>query len=311
MKCRILLTAVVLVMIVGCSGQDRSHGPVGKDAPVESADWTSEIDVAVAGSAVPEATDEAMLTEGDAEFAWDVGAMEGADPFDSAPPPPPPIDDRPTGNWREFNAVVETAPGVRSSPRSASATRYDVAETVDEIVERLRDGGMVYNAPSTMQFGEPTDMELLISPTQSTDALITQLRDSTNARSDTLQIGNRMEASLTGAGFSIEPLSPELQAVSGSRPTRWRWRVTPTQHGRQELHLSVAAHLDIDGRDTPYVVETKDAVIEVDITVGQQVAAFVGKYWQWLWAAVIVPVCGFGVRKRKRANDKTVRRAAA
>ncbi|MGE0374254.1 MAG: hypothetical protein AB7I48_25210 [Planctomycetaceae bacterium] len=314
MNVRGILIAGLLMVAAGCGGNDRRPEGVTAARPAESAGSPPEDQLEPAGG-----EPQGCALPGAAAPEGDDWATAGAEPLESAFPDAAPVSDEPpAGAWEGH---VGTAPGAiepragAASLRPRSFSSFDDAEPaaspVDEFIKRLRDGGMVYNAPETMQYGEPADLELLISPAQSVESLLSQLRDASNARTDTVSIGNRMEAALTGAGFSIEALSPELQAVSSTKPTRWRWRVTPTRHGRQELHLSLHAHIDVDGRDTPYVVETKDAVIEVNITVGQRIAGFVGKNWQWLWAAVVLPVCGFRLRRRKRSDEETPRRAAA
>ena len=102
-----------------------------------------------------------------------------------------------------------------------------------------------------------------------------------------------MEAQLTGSGFAIEAQEPDLQAVTSQKSTRWTWKVTPTGHGPQTLHLTLSAHIDVAGRDAPLVVRTFDRDIQVNITIPQRVSGFLQKNWQWLWAAIVVPIAGY------------------
>lgn len=179
---------------------------------------------------------------------------------------------------------------------------------VDAIVNRLDYGTVVYNAPPAMTFGEARVIEVLLSPTQTATQLQQAMINAVDVQSATLQVANKMEAKLTGSGFDIEALSEPLQAITSSRPTQWRFKVTPVSHGPQELHLSLLAHIDIHGDDAPLVVETKDAIINVNITLAQRVAGFVSTNWQWLWAAVIFPIITFSLRRR---NGQDRRHAAA
>ncbi len=181
-------------------------------------------------------------------------------------------------------------------------TPFDV---VDRIVQGLPWGSMAYNAPETMSYGETREIELLLSPTETAEQLQSQLRQPTDAQSANLQVGNRMEAVLTGTGFEIEALSPPLQAVTSTRPTRWRWRIAPTRYGPQQLNLSLLAHIDVAGDSAPLVVETKDAVIQVEITLVQQVSGFVEANWKWLWATFVFPVVGYRLRRRRESDYET------
>ncbi len=190
-----------------------------------------------------------------------------------------------------------------SPPRDVPAPKpFDL---VDRIVQGLPWGHMVYNAPETMPYGETREIELLLSPTETAEQLQSQLRQPTDARSDNLQVGNRMEAVLTGTGFEIEDLSPPLQAVTSTRPTQWRWRIAPTRYGPQQLSLSLLAHIDVAGNSAPLVVETKDAVIQVEITLAQQVSGFVEANWKWLWATFVFPVVGYRLRRRRWNDHET------
>ena len=108
---------------------------------------------------------------------------------------------------------------------------------------------------------------------------------------------------MTGRGFAIEALTPDLQAVTSQQITRWKWDVTPTGYGRRTLHLTLSAHIDVDGHDTPLVVRTFDREVQVGITIEQHITGFIKQNWQWLWAAVLAPMAGYlwnGRRKRRK-----------
>jgi hypothetical protein len=113
-----------------------------------------------------------------------------------------------------------------------------------------------------------------------------------------------MEARLTHQGFAIEAIDPELQVVTSLQPTRWRWDLTPTEHGQQTIHLTLSAHIDVAGSDAPVVVQTFDREILVDITVAQRASGFFQENWQWLWAAIALPIVGFLWRlwKKRKGN---------
>jgi hypothetical protein len=77
------------------------------------------------------------------------------------------------------------------------------------------------------------------------------------------------------------------------------WEVT-NQASAQTLHLALSAHIDVAGRDAPLVVRTFDRDIQVDITIPQRVSGFIQKNWQWLWAAIVVPIVGYLWKRRKK-----------
>lgn len=173
-------------------------------------------------------------------------------------------------------------------------------ELVDESVRQLDWGNIAFNAPASMRYAQPQIVELLLSPSLSVADLQAQLQQKVGVESARAQISNRMEAQLTGSGFGIEAQMPDLQAVTSQQATRWTWKVTPTGHGPQTLHLTLSAHIDVAGRDAPLVVRTFDRDIQVSITIPQRVSGFIQKNWQWLWAAIVLPIAGYLWRRRKK-----------
>jgi hypothetical protein len=114
-----------------------------------------------------------------------------------------------------------------------------------------------------------------------------------------IRVSDRMEARLSGPNLAITAITPEIQAVSRIDFTEWKWEVKPTGHGRHNLHLTVSALLDVDGASTPRVIRTFDKVLEVGVAWDQRVGSFVEENWQWLWAAILVPLAGW-LWKRKQ-----------
>jgi hypothetical protein len=175
---------------------------------------------------------------------------------------------------------------------------------VDRILRELDWGNIAFNAPATMRYAQPQLVELLLSPSLSVADLQAKLHQKVGAESAHIRVSNGMEAQLTGTGFTIQALRPGLQAVTSQQITRWKWEVTPTGHGRQTLHLTLSAHIDVAGRDTPLVVQTFHREIQVNITASQRVSEFVQNNWQWLWAAIVVPIAGYLWKGRKKLRTK-------
>ena len=205
-----------------------------------------------------------------------------------------------------FSSVTMYLTGAPPQP-SPSPTSV---ELVDQSLRELNWGNIVFNVSETMRYEQPQAVELLLSPSLSVADLQAQLQQKAGAESAQVRISNRMEAQLTGRGFAIEALTPDLQAVTSQQATRWKWEVTPTEHGQQTLHLALSARLDVAGRDTPLVVRTFDREILVNITIPQRVSSFLEKNWQWLWAAVAVPIAGYLWKRRRKRRPRSKRGAA-
>jgi hypothetical protein len=221
--------------------------------------------------------------------------------FTFVPPPPPPRAAPPPP--RPFPEASPALSPPFSLPKQSAGTPPSSVELVDEILRNLSWGNIAFNVPTEMRYAEPHFVELLLSPSLSAADLQAQLEQKAGAESAHIQVSNRMEAKLTGLGFKIEALQPDLQAVTSQQTTRWKWEVTPTEHGSRTLNLALSALIDVDGRDTPFVVQTFGREIRVYITIPQRVSGFIQKNWQWLWAVIVVPIAGYLWRRRKKAAN--------
>jgi hypothetical protein len=106
-------------------------------------------------------------------------------------------------------------------------------------------------------------------------------------------MSNRMIAHLTGDGFDINAIDSELQAVSMKGVTTWEWEVKPKKPGAQALYLGISALLNVDGQQTPRVLETFHSIINVKVGWTEQVASFLGENWKWVWTTILIPVVGW------------------
>jgi hypothetical protein len=181
-----------------------------------------------------------------------------------------------------------------------AAELSDAVDLVDRVVSDLEWGNIAYDPPKKIEFGDSAEIQLLLSPSHTVSELQLQLDRSREPQGAILRISNRMEAQLSGQGFSISALTPDVQAVSGLQATRWAWEVEPRDYGTQRLHLALSAHIEVAGHDTPLVVRTFDRFVEVEITFGQRVSGFFQENWKWLWAAILVPMATFLWRRTRR-----------
>jgi hypothetical protein len=173
------------------------------------------------------------------------------------------------------------------------------------VVKRTLDGlglaNLAFSPPAKMRVQEKRMVELLMSPAKTAEALRGDLANTEGSGvASGVKVSPRMEATLTGAGFSIQALGPEQQVVNPVGTTRWAWDVTPTAPGKQSLHLALSARVEVQGSDTPFVVRTFDRHIEVEITPMQRAEAFLAEHWQWLWALVVPPGLEWWRRWRKK-----------
>jgi hypothetical protein len=173
-------------------------------------------------------------------------------------------------------------------------------DTVDVILERLRDGNLAYSAPKQMSLGERTTVQLALTLEMRPEDLKRLMAARGEKLSAPVKMNSRMEAHLLGSGFEITAIDAELQAISMNEVTRWAWEVKSKEPGQQALHLTVSVVLDVDGQQRPRCLETFSTNIDVKVPWKEQVASFAGQNWKWLWTMLLVPLAGWGWRKHRK-----------
>lgn len=129
---------------------------------------------------------------------------------------------------------------------------------------------IAFNRPDTMRYREPEKVELVLSPHSAGVAPATRLSDDLSGAIRTVEgvdYALRMQATLSGPDFEVEPSGAQARTVLADRPTRWVWTVRPKVHGPGKvLTLRVDAVLSREGRDLPPVeIETFAERIVVEV----------------------------------------------
>ena len=139
---------------------------------------------------------------------------------------------------------------------------------------------------------------------RSSQEMITAAGEREGAR---IKVSDRMQARLSGQGFKIEAITNETQAISGVDSTEWKWEIQPTKPGRQQLHLTLSATLNVEDERIPRTVRTFERTIDVQITWPQRFSRFFGSPLQWVLTVIVIPLLGVGFHQwrqwRKRNRD--------
>ena len=145
---------------------------------------------------------------------------------------------------------------------------------------------MVYNTPSSVRCYEKTTIQVL----RSTRAIIEDLKQKISGAgatvSDQIRVASVMEAKLYGHAFETHALRPERQAVGEAENTEWRWEIEAKEPGKQQLHLTISAVLNVNGQEGSKVLKVYDRTIDVKAALSQLVGTFVANNWQWLFGVV-------------------------
>jgi hypothetical protein len=176
---------------------------------------------------------------------------------------------------------------------------------VDNLLNEMEFGAIGFNAPSNINIDDSTQIQLILSLANTVEELKKSIAEEGEKIGATIKVSDRMEARLSGYMFQITAITPEIQAVSKLQQTEWKWEIHPKKEGKHKLHLTLTALLEIDGHTTPRAIRTFDKIIEVNVTTTQKISLFFKNNWQWLWAAILVPVAGWLWKRRKNQLTNT------
>jgi hypothetical protein len=160
-------------------------------------------------------------------------------------------------------------------------------------------GNVAFNAPAIININDTASIQLILSLSKPVAELKQMIEAEGEKQGESVKVSDQMEARLTGVHFQIHAVTAETQAISSREETRWAWEVKPLMAGRQRLHLTLAAEFNVAGHPTQRTIRTFDKNIEVNVTLVQKGTEFIGKFGQWLWAAIIIPVAGWLWKRRK------------
>ena len=172
---------------------------------------------------------------------------------------------------------------------------------LEEELERLPLGKILFNAPGKMKQGAVERIELSILRDAET-ALREALKGRGVPEGESSQLGALMKVRLTGSAFSISALNEAEQIVPASGFSVWAWDVQPEKSGFRTLHLHVSVRIPL-----PHGEEKKDhPAIDRHIQVAISPMYITGKvavtYWKWITASILVPFMGWIWRNYRTAG---------
>jgi hypothetical protein len=191
-------------------------------------------------------------------------------------------------------------PPVGAGKSAAEAEKVEIAPPTGDSTP----GQLAWRPPRTMTVGKTELVEARLSADTSA-ALTGGLKGSGPVETHDLQITPHMRVRLdaTAKGdFDIAPLNCpnpsncEDQRILPREINTWTWSVTPLRSGSLPLILTASMLFGEEAHALPSLQET----ITVGVSSpGYYIGRFVSANWQWLWAAILVPVGGWILARRK------------
>jgi Flp pilus assembly pilin Flp len=179
----------------------------------------------------------------------------------------------------EINSLFQ-----RAGSSSVRATLASVDETLDEqpFATAQIDG---MHSP---RVGEIDEVKLTVR-------VLPEGTDGAGADGGSIQVSPRLVATLRGLAFNIEAVDPQLQTLSGRRPTTWRWVVEPRRSGEQLLRANVAAVLEVEGETTTRTIRTFSIPVAVsERPLRERFSDFVLDNWQFFFGVLLLPFALWG-----------------
>ena len=176
---------------------------------------------------------------------------------------------------------------------------------VDKLIREMEFGSIAFNAPTNINIDDSHQIQLILSLAETVEGLKQSITEEGKKIGAIIKVSDRMEARLSGYMFQITAITPEIQAVSKSQQTEWKWEIHPKKEGKHRMHLTLTALLEIDGHSTPRTIRTFSKIIEVNVTATQKIGTFFKNNWQWLWAAILVPFAGWLWNRKKKQLTNT------
>jgi len=179
--------------------------------------------------------------------------------------------------------------------------KNSIAEN-DLIWSRLMDANITYNHPEKMNIeDDPVTIQLVLSLKKSIEELSEIIKAPGKIEGEQIKTSGEMEARLSGPGFQITAITNEKQLILSEDFTEWKWMVKPISTGTQRLHLTLTAKLNSSSKSR--TVRTFDKTILVEVTFFQKASMFIEGNWQWIWAALIIPIATWFWKKRDNIAD--------
>ena len=192
-------------------------------------------------------------------------------------------------------------------PNPTQVVSIDLNTIYAEVIDNLPSGSALFNPAETMRMGEIYPVEVRVVPVteeeiaadETVKATLTAGMDDTDVVIVIpLKVSTVMRAKLSGAAFTIFPLTEEEQIrTSGQTHLRWLWDVRPEEQGEQHLTLHLSVVVNAEGMGDK--VHTTSEIRQVTVSENwlYLIQRFFGTNWEWVATGVLLPTLAWLWRK--------------
>jgi len=181
----------------------------------------------------------------------------------------------------ELEPLIHPPPSNVTPPPPSEGTPPSFKHYIDNFINNLDSGKLIYNPPITMTF----------NITESINATITK---ESNLTGESIKVAPIMEVYLKGLAFYIDPITEARQFVASTGPTIWKWNVIPQEIGNQTLDLLAYVIIEMpDGREEKRsLVKSKTIYVQVNLQEKQTPSKIMSSFLEGPWAKVLGALSG-------------------
>lgn len=191
-----------------------------------------------------------------------------------------------------------------------TTTPADPDQVLQNAVDSLPVGKVLFNHPSEMRMGEAKEVQVRITRDVATDistgltAPGTVTKDQITEQQQ-IKVSTSMKVQLHGEPyFDVKPLTDEEQLITKTGFTEWKFTVIPLQGGKWPLHLTVTAVVHAADREKVKNLEVLDEQVTVQVSTLEVVQAFIGNNWQWLIGTIFIPIGAWLLPKLRKKKSR-------
>ncbi|HAA31048.1 MAG TPA: hypothetical protein DCE56_29250 [Cyanobacteria bacterium UBA8553] len=203
-------------------------------------------------------------------------------------------------------AGTSSTPADTPLPTPTLLPKINIDKIVQDAIDQLSVGKILFNVPEEMQVGETERIEVRIAKTVTKD-FDNKLKGKGKPVLENIKFGTVTEVKLEGNSFEIKGISTGLQVVGGEDYTEWSWDVTPKKSGEQTLSLIVSVRIKVPQLEIDsvrnYPVDIKK--IKVKVNPIYSIKDLLINNWSDLFPLIfgsgsIAGIIGWIIAKRKK-----------
>lgn len=170
------------------------------------------------------------------------------------------------------------------------------------VASQLYSANAVFSVPNKANITEDIKAQLLIDPNKTIEELQKSIKGQIQS-AEKIKVSKIVIAKIEAPDFIITNLSPNEQALSETDKTEWLWTLRPKSPGLHEINLTITAEVTVDSKFSKYHIRTFDKQVMIEITPIQIVESWWSKYWQWVFATLLIPFGKWLYEKRKNKKE--------